>query len=158
MRVQVTPMDRPAAEALLQRHHVGRLAFSFHDRVTIRLVNYAFADGWIYARMAESDGVATVRHNEWVALEAGEVHGIYDWCTVTVNGSVHFLNDGGAPPPSSSADRHAYDEAVRQIQRVVPAVFTADDPVPTRAHLYRIHVDGIMALEAHSSPREGRRS
>ena len=91
--VELRVMDRDAAEALLRRHHVGRMAFTHHDRVRIQLVNYVFADEWIYARIEAGEGFVTLRHNPWIAFE---VDGIDDWRTVTVHGSVHFLLDPSA--------------------------------------------------------------
>jgi nitroimidazol reductase NimA-like FMN-containing flavoprotein (pyridoxamine 5'-phosphate oxidase superfamily) len=143
MHVELSALDREGAAALLRRHHVGRMAFTHHDHVTIRLVNYVFADGWIYARMATADGVQTLRHNQWVAFEVDEVDGIYDWRTVTVHGSAHFLDEGEIPG-------NEYTEAVRLLRSVVPSVLTPDDPLPERAHVYRVHVDEIVSLDARS--------
>jgi nitroimidazol reductase NimA-like FMN-containing flavoprotein (pyridoxamine 5'-phosphate oxidase superfamily) len=143
MHVELSALDREAAAALLHRHHVGRMAFTYHDHVTIRLVNYVFADGWIYARMAAADGVQTLRHNQWVAFEVDEVDDIYDWRSVTVHGSVHFLDEREAPG-------NAYAEAVHALRSVVPTVLTADDPLPQRAYVYRMHVDDITRLDARS--------
>ena len=35
---------------LLARNHVGRLAYSFHDRVDIEPIHYVYADGAFYLR------------------------------------------------------------------------------------------------------------
>jgi nitroimidazol reductase NimA-like FMN-containing flavoprotein (pyridoxamine 5'-phosphate oxidase superfamily) len=40
---------------LLTRNHVGRLAFSFHDRVDIRPIHYIYHDNWLYGRTSQSD-------------------------------------------------------------------------------------------------------
>lgn len=50
--IQVTTcrLDDDVAEALLAKHHVGSMAIAFHDRVTIALVNYVYAERWIYGR------------------------------------------------------------------------------------------------------------
>ena len=149
MSVELTVIDRGAAEALLRRHHVGRMAFAHHDRITIHLVNYVFADGWIYARMETGDDVMTLRHNQWVAFEVDEVDGIYDWRSVTAHGSVHFLPDPSATPVAPAL-RRAYREGVRLIRSVVPGVFTPDDPIPERTNVHRIHVDELTGLVARS--------
>jgi nitroimidazol reductase NimA-like FMN-containing flavoprotein (pyridoxamine 5'-phosphate oxidase superfamily) len=149
MSVELKAIDREAAEALLRRHHVGRMAFAHHDRVTIHLVNYVFADGWIYARMRTDDDVVTLRHNQWVAFEVDEVDGIYDWRSVTARGSVHFLPDPSATPVAPPT-RRAYREGVRLLRSVVPAVLTPDDPIPERTNVHRIHVDELTGLAARS--------
>jgi uncharacterized protein len=156
MSVELRVMDRNAAEALLRRHHVGRMAFTHHDRVRIRLVNYVFADGWIYARMEPGEGVVTLRHNQWIAFEVDEVDGIFDWRTVIVHGSVHFLLDPSASvTPAAPAIGHAYDKAVRLLRGVLPAVLTPDDPFPGRTHVHRIHVDEVRGLAARSDTPPG---
>jgi nitroimidazol reductase NimA-like FMN-containing flavoprotein (pyridoxamine 5'-phosphate oxidase superfamily) len=55
--------------ALLARNHVGRVAFSFHDRVDIRPIHYIFSDNWLFGRTEPSDKLVTLRHNQWVAFE-----------------------------------------------------------------------------------------
>lgn len=67
------PLDRPEMEALLARNHVGRLAFSFHDRVDIEPIHYVYADGVLYARTSPGHKLTTLAHHRWVALEADEV-------------------------------------------------------------------------------------
>jgi nitroimidazol reductase NimA-like FMN-containing flavoprotein (pyridoxamine 5'-phosphate oxidase superfamily) len=143
MHVKLSARERDAAVALLQRHHVGRMAFAYHDHVTIHLVNYVFADGWVYARMATTDGVQTLRHNQWAAFEVDEVDDIYDWRTVTVHGSVHFLDEREAPGT-------VYADAIRLLRSAAPWVLTPDDPLPERAFVYRMHVDDMMRLDART--------
>ena len=36
-------------DALLERNHVGRIAYSFHDRVDIEPIHYVYADGAFHA-------------------------------------------------------------------------------------------------------------
>ena len=40
-------LTREGCEALLAVSHVGRLAYTFHDRVDIEPIHYVYADGWI---------------------------------------------------------------------------------------------------------------
>src|SRR6266498_5822548 len=49
-------------QALLTRNHVGRIAFSFHDRVDIRPIHYVYRDNWLYGRTQPSDKLVTLRH------------------------------------------------------------------------------------------------
>ena len=67
---------------LLMRHHVGRLAFTFHDRVDIEPISYLFNDGWVYARTSPGTKLSIVRHNPWVAFEVDEVESRFDWRSV----------------------------------------------------------------------------
>src|SRR5690349_4222453 len=94
--VRTRELERAEAEALLAEQHVGAMAFAFRDRVAITLVNYVYRDPWIYARIEEGPDLEVVRHNQWVALEARAATGVFDWRTVTVNGSVEFLSKDGS--------------------------------------------------------------
>jgi nitroimidazol reductase NimA-like FMN-containing flavoprotein (pyridoxamine 5'-phosphate oxidase superfamily) len=149
MYVALYALDRETAEAMLRRHHVGRIAFSHHNRVTIRLVSYVFADGWIYARMELESGVVSLRHNPWVAFEVDEIDDTYGWRTVTVHGSVDFLDDPTtSATPVAPASRHAYDAAVRLLRSAGPAVLAPDDSRSEWPAVHRIHVDEIMGVDA----------
>src|SRR3954466_9009485 len=79
------------AEQLLATHHTGRMAFAFHNRVVMTLVNYVYSGGWIYARLEHGPALSTLEHHQWVAFEVDEIIGVYDWRTVIVHGSVQFL-------------------------------------------------------------------
>jgi len=149
IHVTTRELDSAGMIELLGRHHVGRMAFSLHDRLSIVLVNFVYSEGWIYARMEAGAELITVLHNKWVAFEADEVDGVYDWRTVTVNGSVQFLSDG----PTANASRD-FETAARLIQSVVPTALTRADPMPSRVQLFRIHVDHLRGMEAHSNARD----
>lgn len=144
--VRTRELERAEAEALLAEQHVGAMAFAFRDRVAITLVNYVYRDPWIYARIEEGPDLEVLRHNQWVALEARAATGVFDWRTVTVNGSVEFLSKDG-----SSADNRSFHDAVAVVQSVVPAVFTEHDPFPRRMQFFRVHVDSIAGREARTS-------
>jgi hypothetical protein len=149
-QVRVRELERAEAEALLARHHVGSMAISFHDRVRTALVNYVYADGWIYGRMEDGPDLATVKHHLWVAFEVREVDGIYDWRTVSVNGSVELLSDHGGTHEAAE-----FRQALERIRSVVPAVFTKRDPMPQRVQLFRLFADEIVGREARSSSGAG---
>jgi nitroimidazol reductase NimA-like FMN-containing flavoprotein (pyridoxamine 5'-phosphate oxidase superfamily) len=144
--VSTRELDRKAIDALLSKHHVGFMAIAFHDHVTIQLVNYVYADDWIYARMERGPDLTAVRHHHWVAFEVSEVSGVYDWRTVSITGSVQLLTDG---PAAQAAEQ--YQAAVARLRSAVPAVFTDKDPMPQRVQLFRLHVD-------EASGRESRRN
>lgn len=150
MGVEVRSLDRREAELLLSKHHTGRMAFAFHDRITIELVNYAYADGWIYARIEHGPALSTLQHHQWVAFEVDELETVYDWRAVTVHGSVQFLSDD-----RSSPDWRSFNKAAELIRAQVPSILTADDPLPDRNQIYRIHIDELLGRESRSSaPRQ----
>jgi nitroimidazol reductase NimA-like FMN-containing flavoprotein (pyridoxamine 5'-phosphate oxidase superfamily) len=146
IRVVTRELDSDSMKALLARHHVGRMAYSVHDHVSILLLNYVYSDEWIYARMEAGPELIAVLHNKWVALETDEAEGLYDWRTVTVHGFVQFLRDG-----QSAKESGEFAVAVKLIQSVVPSVLTPADPMPGRVQIFRIHVDRIAGTESRSN-------
>lgn len=128
-------LTREEMEALLARHHVGRIAFAFRGHVDIEPVHYVFADGALFGRTTYGTKLTVLMHHPWVAFEIDEVHGPLDWHSVVVKGTVYF------PEPGDSEQlRTAYEHAVRVIRSAMPAAFTPDDPVPDRSILFRIHI------------------
>lgn len=144
-RVAIRELARDESEALLAKHHVGRLGISFHDRVRVELANYVYSEGWIYARTELGADLTTMRHHPWAAFEVDEIEGIYDWRTVEVLGTIELLATAGP-----FGDSSAFENAVRLMRTVVPAILTSDDPVPERVQLLRIHLDELIGREARS--------
>src|SRR5688500_18811584 len=108
-------MDRDEIDEVLARNHVGRLAFSFKDRVDIQPLSYVFANPWIYLRTEEGAKLSTLTHNPWVAFEVDEIEGPFDWRSVVVRGAVYLMD-----PEHGSADEKAYRHAVSLLRRVIP--------------------------------------
>lgn len=119
--------------ALLARNHVGRLAFARDDRVDIQPLNYVYEAGWIYGRTSEGAKLAALAHRQWVAFEVDEVHDVFDWASVVVQGSFHRL-DGDDPRSIPAARVHA----VHLLQAIIPETFGTDDPAPTRTVVFRV--------------------
>jgi nitroimidazol reductase NimA-like FMN-containing flavoprotein (pyridoxamine 5'-phosphate oxidase superfamily) len=143
-RASFVELSRAECEAILARHHVGRIAYSFNDRVDIEPINFVFGDGWLYGRTSEGTKMATVDHSRWVALEVDEVKGPFDWCSVVVHGALYRL----------TTDSHKEQEiarAVELLRSVVPEIGTEDDPAPSRKVLFRIHVDEISGRAASTA-------
>jgi nitroimidazol reductase NimA-like FMN-containing flavoprotein (pyridoxamine 5'-phosphate oxidase superfamily) len=128
------------------RQHAGRLAFTFHDRPSIALMWYVYADGWIYARMANDGARSVLQHNQWIAFEVDEVASLLEWRSVTLHGSVQFLEND-----QTSADWKAFNNALAALRAFAPWVRTAADPFPDRTQLYRIYVDDLTGREARPS-------
>jgi nitroimidazol reductase NimA-like FMN-containing flavoprotein (pyridoxamine 5'-phosphate oxidase superfamily) len=134
------------AIALLQRHHFGRLAFSFHDRVDIEPISYVFSDGWVYGRTSRGTKLTTVRHHPWVAFEVDEIEGQFDWRSVVVHGTLYFLDDEGA-----DRGREAYVHAVELLRSIDADALTPADATPQRVALFRIYADDITVRAARTS-------
>ena len=147
--VEIRSLERRESELMLSHHHTGRMAFVFHDRITIELVNYVYADGWIYARIGHGPALTTLRHHQWVAFEVDELSTVYDWRAVTAHGSVQFLSDD-----RSSPDWRDVNKAAELFRAQVPSILTADDPLPDRSQIYRIHIDELLGRESRSNAPE----
>lgn len=136
-------MDASASTDLLARNHVGRIAYSFHDRVDIEPISYVYADGAMYMRTAPGSKLATLAHAPWVAFEVDEVKGPFDWHSVVVHGTVYVLHETG-----SQTERETYRHAVDRLRELTPAALSDDDPTPARRVLLKLHVDTISGREA----------
>jgi len=139
-------LSRDDAIALIVRHHVGRLAFTFHDRVDIEPISYVCADEWLYMRTSHGTKLDTVQHHPWVAFEVDEIHGHFDWKSVVVRGTIYFMD-----PDGGGHDREAYDAAVKVLRSVDGDAFTDADATPHRQRLLRLHVDDITGRAARSA-------
>jgi uncharacterized protein len=134
-------LSEQSARALLARHHVGRLAFAFKNRVDIQPIHYVYDDDWLVGRTGVGSKLVSLAHQPWCAFEVDEVHGLFHWESVVVHGSFSMLD-----PKVGSSDR--YDRALELLQRFIPGTFSAQDPVPERAILFAIHIDEIRGRSA----------
>ncbi|MEY4608136.1 MAG: hypothetical protein RL625_353 [Gemmatimonadota bacterium] len=142
-RPQFRELSREECLALLARNQVGRLAFAHRDRIDIEPIHYTSAGGWLYGRTTPGAKLEAVSHNRWVAFEVDEVEALFDWRSVVVKGAVYLLRADG-----SAAERAHYAEGLEMVRLVVPEAFTADDPLPERAILFRIHIDELTGRAA----------
>jgi nitroimidazol reductase NimA-like FMN-containing flavoprotein (pyridoxamine 5'-phosphate oxidase superfamily) len=144
-------LTRAECDALLAQNHVGRVAFTFHDRVDVEPVHYVYADGWLHGRTAPGTKLATLLHHPWVAFEVDEVKGLFDWRSVVVHGAVYLPQADGSP-----SDREAYAGTLEQIRTLVPDALETNDPTPWRFVLFRIHVDEMTGR--YASTRKAQKS
>ncbi len=128
-------LSREEISAVLRRNHVGRIAFAWRDRVDVQPIHYVFAGGWIYGRTAPGAKLTAVSHNRWVAFEVDEVEEMFVWRSVVVHGAFHVLS-----PDGPEHERAAWQRGIELVQRILPAAFQEDDPVPFRTVLFRIAV------------------
>ena len=149
--VTATPLCAPSfrelqpeeCRAMLARHRVGRLAYSFHDRVDVEPITYATVGGALVFRTAPGSKLDTLAHHPWVALEIDEVDGPFDWRSVVVHGTVYVLHEEGSEPES-----RAYRSAVRALRQLVPETLAAGDPAPFRTVVAKLHVDRVTGRAA----------
>ena len=135
-------LSRDEALDLLARNRVGRLAFSFHDRVDIEPISYVLSEDWLYARTSPGTKLTVVQHHPWVAFEVDEIRSRTDWRSVVVHGTIYFLD------PHSEADRADYNAAVRILRSADADALTSADATPQRQTLFRIHADEIIGRAA----------
>ena len=137
-------LDRGECLALLNRHDVGRLAYTFHDRVDIQPVHYVMSAGYLYGRTSEGSKLETLAHNRWVAFEVDEVRGPFDWASAVVHGAFYRLDLQAAAPK----DRDVAARAAALLDNVVPNTLALGDPVPFRRVLFRVSVDEVSGRRA----------
>jgi nitroimidazol reductase NimA-like FMN-containing flavoprotein (pyridoxamine 5'-phosphate oxidase superfamily) len=146
-------MTRDDIEAMLLRNNVGRLAFSFHDRVDIQPIHYVYEHGWLYGRTSEGDKIMALTHNQWVAFEVDEVNDVFNWRSIVIHGSFWLLH-----PRGSAHAEELWVKAAELMNRIVPGSLTEKDPVPFRQTLFRIAVSDVRGREAKSKAATRSRS
>jgi len=129
----LTPAE---CRALLGRHNVGRIAYSFHDRVDVQPIHYVVSGDWLYGRTGRGEKFLTLAHNPWCAFEVDEVRDLFDWDSVVIKGHLELLD-----PELASPD--AYEQGLKLMSELVPGAFTELDPVPHRLVLFRVHLSEI---------------
>ena len=138
-------LDAAETTALLARHHIGRLAYSYHGRVDIEPIHYVFADGAFYMRTEPGSKLSALAHAPWAAFEVDEIDGPFDWRSVVAHGTVYVLEDEGSPEA-----RATYRSAVARIRELMPAALTADDPVPGRRIVLKLYAADTRGRESRS--------
>lgn len=136
-------MSHEECVALLTRQRVGRLAYSFRDRVDVEPIAYVWDVDTLFLRTGPGVKLDTLKKNPWVALEVDDVRGLFDWESAVVKGTVYFLRAAG-----SEFDQATYQRGLRALRRIEPRFGTAEDPMGERTMLFRIHVDTITGRRA----------
>jgi nitroimidazol reductase NimA-like FMN-containing flavoprotein (pyridoxamine 5'-phosphate oxidase superfamily) len=131
---------------LLARNHVGRIAYSFHDRVDIEPISYVFADDAFYMRTEPGSKLATLAHAPWAAFEVDEIRGPFDWRSVVAHGTVYMLEDAGSPEA-----RATYRAAVARLREIMPEALGPDDPAPQRRVVLKLYLADLTGREARSA-------
>lgn len=141
------PLDSAECQAILARNHVGRIAYTFHDRVDVEPIHYVHDDGWIYGRTSPGAKLTTLSHHRWVAFEVDEVDGPFDWRSVVVHGTVYWLTSG-----ASGASKRETEAGLTLLRSFLPETLTEDDPTPARTVLFRIPTSEITGRSASTKP------
>ena len=139
IRPVLSDLDRETAESILRRNHVGRLAFTFRDRVDIEPISYIYDREWLYGRTSAGTKLTTLHHHPWVAFEVDEIESAVEWRSVVIHGTVYFLT-----PDGGDREREAYETALERLRTLYPDALTAKDAAPHRSVVFRIHVDDIV--------------
>jgi len=145
-------LERHECEVLLGRQQVGRLAFTFRDRVDIEPIHYVFADGKIFGRTQFGTKVNVLAHHPWVAFEVDEVDALFDWRSVVVHGRIEFPD-----PDGSTQERAQYARGVEVFRRLVPDAFSETDPTPDRELVFFIHVHEMSGRAATHGSQDASR-
>jgi len=145
-RFRFDALDGAASDQLLLRNNVGRVAYTFHDRVDVEPISYVYADGFVWGRTSLGTKLLKLQHNPFVAFEVDEIESAVDWRSVVVHGTVYFLS-----PEGGDRERDAYQRAVELLRSVYPQVLKEDDVAPSRTVLFRIHVDSVTGRFASSA-------
>ena len=147
--VEIRELSREETEAIIQRNRVGRLAFSFHDRVDIQPIHYIYEQGWLYGRTSEGEKISALKHNQWIAFEIDEIADVFDWRSVVIHGSFWIIH-----PRGSSGAEELWTKAAELVAKIVPGALTDTDPVAFRHTLFRIAVGDVRGREAKMRPVE----
>ena len=140
-------LPRDEIEEMLLRNKVGRLAFSFHDRVDIQPIHYVYERGWLYGRTSEGDKIVSLTHNQWIAFEVDEIEDVFEWRSIVIHGSLWILH-----PSGSLRAEEVWKKASELVTRIVPGALTERDPVSFRQTLFRIAVSDVRGRAASMKP------
>jgi nitroimidazol reductase NimA-like FMN-containing flavoprotein (pyridoxamine 5'-phosphate oxidase superfamily) len=146
----VRTLDRAECDAVLGRTWIGRIAFSFHDRVDIEPIHFVYDSPWIFGRTRAGAKLLALAHNQWCAFEADDVHGLYDWESVVAKGA--FI------PSTRAGDSSVHERGLAAFRKLIPEAFTDDDRTPHRDVMFAIHVSeisGRSSVSWHAASRAG---
>lgn len=158
----IRDLTRTEIDAILSRNNVGRIAFSFHDRIDIEPINYVYRDGWIYGRTSKGSKIDAIAHHRWVAFEVDEVSGLFEWRSVVVKGGFYIMNSEvpghHGPGDTSAQEDPSFAQGIALLRSLIPDTLLSADPAPYRHTVFRIHLDEVTGREAvPTSPPAGRK-
>jgi uncharacterized protein len=135
------PLSRRECNEILERGRIGRLAFSFRDRVDIRPLTYLYRDGWLFGRTQAGEKLESLGHHRWVAFQVDDIRGPWDWVSVVVHGAFHLF-----PSDAEGEEARVRAEALQAFREEVPDAFSPEDPGRLRNLLFGIAVQEVVGL------------
>jgi nitroimidazol reductase NimA-like FMN-containing flavoprotein (pyridoxamine 5'-phosphate oxidase superfamily) len=111
--MEALPPD--AIEAVLRRHHIGRLAYVVDGQPAIVPITYTYADGVLYGHSGPGTKLAALRTDPRVAFEVDERWETAAWRSVVVRGRFEELTDAAGQAAARQALRGAYPDASRAL-------------------------------------------
>ena len=139
-------LDHEECIAVLERNHVGRIAYREGKQVSIQPVGYVARGEWLFLRSAYGSKLEAISRDPFVAFEVDEIEGPFDWRSVVVRGTIYMLSGDGSPVEQQEARR-----AMEAIRAVMPGAFTERDPVAERQVIYGLHATDVTGRMATSS-------
>jgi nitroimidazol reductase NimA-like FMN-containing flavoprotein (pyridoxamine 5'-phosphate oxidase superfamily) len=136
-------LDSVESLDVVERNHVGRLAFARGAIVEIQPVHYVMQGNWIFGRTSAGEKLTTLEHNWSVAFEVDEIDAMFDWRSVVIHGGFYILSPNGSP-----ADVARWQTAVEALRTFIPETLTDADPVPFRNVLFGISVQKVSGRGA----------
>lgn len=146
-KVTFGTLSREEIDGLLERNHVGRVAFAKGNRVEIIPVHYVFTPEWIYGRTTPGGVIHNVAEPWWpVAFEVDEVDDLFDWRSVVIHGGLYLVPKDGA-----AWQREAWKEGIEKLRKLVPTALKDEDPVPERSSIFRIAIQEVAGKVASTA-------
>lgn len=135
----VREMERVDAEALLERNHVGRMAYTDRGRAEIEPISYVYDRGEIYGRTSPGTKLTALQHDDRVAFEVDEVEGLLEWRSVVA----HCVFQPLRPVASNATKEEAWERARILLSDLIPGTLTTADPVPHRWFIFRLVLEDL---------------
>jgi nitroimidazol reductase NimA-like FMN-containing flavoprotein (pyridoxamine 5'-phosphate oxidase superfamily) len=132
-------------QSVLERNHVGRIAYMHAQTVDIEPIGYVALGKWVFFRTAPGTKNDALARNPFVAFEVDEVDGPFRWVSVVAHGTVYALPRDGAP-----IEQREFERAVTAMRTAMPEAFTDADPTPHRELVYGLHVHRMQGRMARS--------
>lgn len=153
MRPEFLVLSAEDCRRILERNHVGRLAFVNGNRVDIEPIGYVVSRDWIFFRSSYGAKLEALIRNPFVAFEVDQIAGPTRWASVVAHGTIYMLPADGGP-----VEQREFTRAVAALREVNPATFTPADPTPDRETVYGLHIDSLVGRMAQpaGADRKGR--
>ena len=146
-RTSFRDLTADECRSVLAKHNVGRLAFTFHDRVDIEPINYVVINEETLAfRTVPGSKVDVLSHHPWVAFEVDDVKGLQEWTSVVVHGTMYPVIAGGSPHI-----RAMHARVVSALRELQPPGQRNANPLADRPIALCLHIDRLTGREAKAA-------